>query len=198
MKQEEYVQGKWYIDASETRLAIFKFEKQEDQKFIYSDGYDEFGLSYCCFTGLPINVVKGLATPGQIETCLKAYAVKMGYVDGANIFIVGSPITTKLQGSDYRYDIDGDYLEVGAICYHKGQWAEIVSHASSVQDKQDDALTEQIKLHLNDNESIHYKHESLKKKDIKEVKIPVDGNMVSIQELIDGYQKFLDIKTITG
>lgn len=197
MKQEEYIQGKWYYgEVFQEVYGIFRHSHNSKYSPHYNESYLENGNTLGAHFMASYD---SIATPSQIEQCLKAYAEKNGYVNGAQIFIVGSPITTKLQGSDYRYDIDGDYLEVGAICYHKGKWAEIVAHAPSVQDKQDKELTNSIHEFVKNKDVIvSCPTDESGNYDLSGLYVCLDDKEVTLKELCETYYKMLDIKTIIG
>lgn len=206
MKQEEYIQGKWYwfefkyeypciARVNGTTISCSEFALQA------SDVYTENGVGGFKEHTFFEKDCKGLATTSQIETCLKAYAEKNGYINGVTITFpfMGKITNRTLYGDQYEYDKIGLRYN-GQIIYSDQykKWVDILKHARSVQDKQDQELTERIKLHIHDNDIIISPNGEQKENNIKDVKVNVDGNRVSIEELIDGYKKFLDIKTIIG
>lgn len=69
--------------------------------------------------------------------------------------------------------------------YEVGKWAEIIQHAPSIQDKQDQELTENI-------------HEYLTNQDLEKMSVLINGYSVSLLKCVEVYRKSLEIKDIIG
>lgn len=185
MKQEEYIQGKWYYgEVFQEVYGIFRHSHNSKYSPHYSESYLENGNTLGAHFMASYD---SIATPSQIETCLKAYAEKNGYVDDAKIICCDEKFT--IEGGLYYHECI-DCLAVtsngaGAWVYREGQWAEIVAHAPSVQDKQDEALTESI-------------HEYLTNQDLEKMSVLINGHSVSLLKCVEVYQLCLGIKTIIG
>jgi len=206
----EYKVGKWYwFDFPSEGSCIGRFERLSviwtENSLTISELYSPTGTGRIGQGSFLEKYCKGLATPSQIETCLKAYAEKNGYVVNAQIIdlnglekCIGSDIT--YSGKDYMYD------ENYALIYENGKWAEIIAHAPSVQNTQDEALPENIhknlselKAEINNDDMLVFPPDPIvRKQTIGESKLDINGNMVSIDELIEVYKKMLEIKTIIG
>lgn len=127
MKEQEYEQGKWYwVKAHFAHHAIARFKCINEEYPVFSEGYNIFGDGgnyEVSFTDK--DSVFGLATPAQIEQCLKAYAEKNGYVEGAKVdfdhFVHGLVMPLS-------YLEDGDLLgdAKGCVVYASAEWAELV------------------------------------------------------------------------
>lgn len=190
MKQE-YIQGKWYwfefkyeypciARVNGTTISCSEFALQA------SDVYTENGVGGFKEHTFFEKDCKGLATTDQIETCLKAYARKNGYMDGAKIKGMYARIGPYRLIEPFEY-LNEDILadKNGITIYKDGKWAEIVAHAPSVQDKQDQELTESI-------------HEYLTNQDLEKMSVLINGHSVSLLKCVEVYQLCLGIKTIIG
>jgi hypothetical protein len=186
-----YEKGKWYASNRHDILSVYRFDCLDIQSFMYSEGYDQNGIHQLCFGGLIKTQIVGLATPSQIEQCLKAYAEKNGYVEGAVVKLdMGSlfkPIDWDIKGAE-RYISESDTLldQSDIAIYINGKWAEIAKEPEPVKgiDFPNQSITT-------------YTSGYCQRIDGSE-KYLVRGEYVSIGELIQGYQKYLDNKTIIG
>lgn len=202
MKQEEYIQGKWYVVFTEKYYYIIRCQYVKDGKMWSSEVYFSDGDCDFLLGNTPIEKVKGLATPAQIEQCLKAYAEKNGYVQGAKVKsyydIICLETSDVVYGDKYDILVSNGNRYIPAI-YEKGQWAEIVAHAPSVQDKQDEALTKRIHEFVsNEPIIIGCPIDENKEYNLSRLYVTLKGKEVTLIELCETYYKMLEIKTIIG
>lgn len=188
MKQEEYIQGKWYYgEVFQEVYGIFRHSHNSKYSPHYSESYLENGNTLGAHFMASYD---SIATPSQIEQCIKAYAEKNGYVR-SKVKSLFNPagIRTIKEGygtSDKGYYADTDtFYMLGSPLYSKGKWAEIVQHAPSVQDKQDQDLTNSI-------------HEYLTNQDLEKMSVLINGHSVSLLKCVEVYQLCLGIKTVIG
>lgn len=191
MKQEEYIQGKWYYgEIFQEVYGIFRHSHNSKYSPYYSESYLENGNTLGAHFMASYD---SIATPSQIEQCLKAYAEKNGYKEGASVYartISGKKQTCDINVLKYIEQTDelssiDIYGEPLFSVYIQGKWAEIVAHAPSVQDKQDQELTESI-------------HEYLTNQDLEKMSVLINGHSVSLLKCVEVYQKSLELKDVIG
>lgn len=182
-----YEIGKWFwFEFEDLSPCISKLEESKNKKsLIFNEAYDVNGLLVSNSDYLTLRFCKGLATSAQIETCLKAYAEKNGYVGSKVILIRGvvgsiSEEIKYLEMSDD--DLWGENDCNSYTLYHNGKWAEIVQHAPSKQDKQ---LINNIQEYLTDQ-------------DLEKMNVLVNGYSVSLLKCVEVYRKCLEIKKVIG
>lgn len=202
-----YEVGKWYWYKDPEIFAIVRYEAHATYYLSFSESYTSSGEKLG-FDNCGHDSIQGLATPAKIDQCLKAYAEKNGYVEGVKIKDPAIKDYPYILYPMSYYDGDGSLsddngtliykeMKTGEGFYIDHQWAELV--------KEEPKST--VTAGFFDTEE-YLDHEMVKFVEscsgmptyhtIKETKLEVRGEMVSIQELIDAYQKYLDIKSIIG
>lgn len=207
MKQEAYIQGKWYwfefkdeypciARVNNTTVSCSEFALQ------VSEFYTKNGMGGIKEHTFFEKDCKGLATTDQIEACLKAYAEKNGYV-GAKVKMIKGDVGNTSESIQYLLVQHGIVYGVNHVrkytIYENGKWAEIVAHAPSVQDKQDEALTESIREFVKNKDIIvSCPTDESGNYDLSGLYVCLDDKEVTLKELCETYYKMLEIKTIIG
>lgn len=130
-----YEAGKWYFvdDQDPTYSYIFRCDTDGQIVELYFTDGDTVYAGDCDTVTAAI-----LATSAQIETCLKAYAEKNGYV-GSKVRLIRGVVGSISEEIKYLEMSDDDLWGENDCnsytLYHNGKWAEIVQHAPSKQDK---------------------------------------------------------------
>jgi hypothetical protein len=106
-----YEKGKWYWDGFYQQIVRFKEEYKIGRHggIKFTEYYTLNGRRHS-FDITLVNHVEGLATPAQIEQCLKAYAEKNGYIGSKVKLICGGVgnISEEIKYLEERYgDIVG-------------------------------------------------------------------------------------------
>jgi hypothetical protein len=115
-KSHMYEKGKFYWFESTTGYQAIARYASHNNMFYTNEFYKPNGEGYFGHNTIQLGFCKGLATPAQIEQCLKAYAEKNGHV-----------------GSRYFYSTEADSLYMGvAPIYEKVKWAEIVKEPETI------------------------------------------------------------------
>lgn len=126
-----YEVGKWYwfeyVFEDQFESGIVKCDAVTEDKMFHNESYFSDGFAELDIWCKYLQEIQGLATPEQIEQCLKAYAQKSGYVEGAKIrSFISKNINLLVQANNYYDSLSDEYWLVGALVYRNGQWAELI------------------------------------------------------------------------
>lgn len=170
----QYKVGKWYwFEFLIGKSFISRCEMVSDTDMYSSEVYFTDGDSDFERNWELLENCEGPATPEQIEACLKAYAERNGYVEGAKVICASTGGVFTLFDDSKFYDEDDDDLSDNCCCiYAKGKWAEIV--------KEEPVKTMTPKSYSED------------------LIFDINGQKVGISELIETYKKHLQIKDLLG
>lgn len=196
-----YEENKWYYGKAINTPFIARFSHTGNdymlpemlwfyfKELYFSDGYD--GGEH---NRVASSIVVGLATPTQIEQCLKAYAEKNGYVEGSIMKGIYSGRKVWLSGK-LEYDKIDDSLSFGIYkIYRQGKWAEIVKEEpKSTLTKTEMDTKEEVEL-----PSFRYKTDDLDDVDFHTLRFWIGGKDVHIYELIEVYKLALKFKDVIG
>lgn len=122
----EYEKGKWYwFEGVRGDKWIARCNSWDSESMHNYEHYMMSGYGHKLGNSDDIENCKGLATPSQIEQCLKAYAKKNGYLGKKVIDQHGGP---SLVDGELKYSLEDDYLITSKyiVIYRQGKWAEIV------------------------------------------------------------------------
>lgn len=133
----EYEVGKWYWFEGSSHSWIARSSGISDKTFFeYTEAYSN-DVAYGEYDGIIRDTCwteycKGLATPEQIETCLKAYARKKGYLPMCKVRCIQSFSEVLIRGFEMKYDPELDVLSCqsekyySTMLYRNGKWAELI------------------------------------------------------------------------
>lgn len=126
--EQELKVGEWnFIDCGAYNY-IFFVEKIENNN-IYGYGFDEkneyYNFNKLCDLNDIVNSRR--ATPQEVETALKAEAVKRGYKEGVVCEFGIAKSLREIKTNKMNYDEKTNSLDMGNdIIFYNGQWATII------------------------------------------------------------------------